>query len=198
MKNENIAIQSNELFSRLYELIENSRKKIAVSANAELAFLYWSAGKAINENILHFERAEYGKQVIKNVAERLINIYGRGWSDKQLRHCLRVAETFSETEIVSAVQRQLSWTHLKTLSYENEPTKRKFYIEMSIAQKWNTRTLEGQIDKMLYERTAIAPKPEQQIEEALKELSETNELTPDLVFNGTLPALARKTRNAGR
>ncbi len=30
---------------------------------------------------------------------------------------LRVAESFEENEIVSAVQRQLNWTHLKTLAY---------------------------------------------------------------------------------
>ncbi len=176
---------SNNLFGQLCSLIEKSRRKIAVSVNSELAFLYFSAGKAINENILNFERADYGKQVIKNVSNLLTSKYGRGWSDKQLRHCLRVAETFSEEEIVYAVRRQLSWTHIRTLSYENEPLKRKFYLEIAVAQKWNTRTLEEQIDDSLYERTAIAEKPEEQIKQVLKELSENNALNPDLVFKSS-------------
>gem|GEM_PF-7056539 len=36
------------------------------------------------------------------------------WSEKQLRHCLRFAETFEDEKIVSALRRALSWTHIKT------------------------------------------------------------------------------------
>jgi hypothetical protein len=87
--------------------------------------------------------------------------------------------------IVSAVQRQLSWTHLKTLSYEKEALKREFYLEMAIHQRWNTRTLIEQVDKMLYERTAIATKPQEQIEQAIKQLKEDNTINPELVFKSS-------------
>lgn len=176
---------TNDLFSEICSLIEASKNKMAVSVNVELAFLYWSVGGIINKHVLNFERAEYGKQVIKGTAGKLTVKYGKGWSEKQLRHCLHVAETFAEEEIISALRRQLSWTHLKIISYESEPIKRKFYLEMAIAQRWNTRTLDEQIDKKLYERTAIAQKPEQQIEEVLSELSEKNDFNPDLVFKSS-------------
>ena len=39
---------------------------------------------------------------------------------KHIRHCLRIAEAFEESAIVYAVRRQLSWTHLRTISYETE------------------------------------------------------------------------------
>ena len=97
-------------------------------------------------------------------------------------HCLRVAESFSEEQILSAVRRELSWTHLKTIAYENDPLKRKFYMEMAINQRWNTRILAEQIDKMLYERTAIAQQPGEQIEEALQELKTEDLMNPDLFF----------------
>ena len=42
---------------------------------------------------LYNQRAEYGKQVVKNLATKLIIRYGTGWSEKKLRHCLRNAET---------------------------------------------------------------------------------------------------------
>ena len=100
-------------------------------------------------------------------------------------HCLRVAESFSEEQILSAVRRELSWTHLKTIAYENDPIKRKFYMEMAINQQWNTRTLAEQIDKMLYERTAIAQQPGEQIEEALQELKTEDLMNPDLFFKNT-------------
>ena len=100
-------------------------------------------------------------------------------------HCLRSAESFSEEQIVSAVQRQLSWTHLKTISYEKDPLKRQFYLEMTIHQQWNTRTLADQIDKMLYERTVIAKKPEEQVQQALQELKTEDLINPDLFFKNT-------------
>jgi hypothetical protein len=36
--------------------------------------------------------------------------YGRGWSEKQLRHCLRFADIFPDKKIVYTLCRQLSWT----------------------------------------------------------------------------------------
>jgi len=179
----NLNIQS--LFNDISNLIIQAKTKVAVVANYELTFLYWKTGTYINDFILHGNRAEYGKQIIENLAILLTQKFGKGWSDKQLRHCLRSAETFAEEQIVYAVRRQLSWTHIRTLAYENEPLKREFYLEMAIVQKWNTRTLEEQIDSMLFERTAIARKPEQQIEKALSELKNDDFINPDLFFKNT-------------
>ena len=66
-------------------------------------------GKRIKEDVLYNQRAEYGKQMVKNMAAKLTEKYGQGWSDKSLLHCLRCAETFTEDEIVYAVRRQFSW-----------------------------------------------------------------------------------------
>ena len=81
----------------------------------------WAAliyiGKRIKEDVLYNRRADYGKQVVKNLSLRLTERYGKGWSEKTLRHCLRAAETFSEADIVSAVQRQFNWIQLKSLMY---------------------------------------------------------------------------------
>lgn len=71
------------------------------------------------------------------------------------------------------------------MSYEKDTTKREFYLEMAILQRWNTRTLADQIDKMLYERTAIASKPHEQITRSLKELKEENSVNPELVFKSS-------------
>ena len=37
---------------------------------------------------------------------------GRGWGEKHLRNCLCTAETFPDKRIVSALMRQLIWSHL--------------------------------------------------------------------------------------
>ncbi|WP_436291292.1 DUF1016 N-terminal domain-containing protein [Variovorax sp. LjRoot178] len=80
--------------------------------------------------MLKGERGAYGEQVVRTVALQLTSQYGRGWGEKQLRHCLRVAETFPDEQTVSALRGQLSWTHIKTLMYLDDATKRDFYIEL--------------------------------------------------------------------
>jgi len=77
-------------------LIESSRQKVAVAVNSEITMLYWHIGKRINEYVLKDKRAEYGKQIIISLSQQLTKIYGRGWSEKHLRHCLRIAETFEK------------------------------------------------------------------------------------------------------
>ncbi len=43
---------------------------------------------------------------------------------------LRFAEAFPDREIVSALSRQLGWTHFRSLIYLDDPLKRDFYAEM--------------------------------------------------------------------
>lgn len=58
-------------------------------------------------------------------------------------------------------------------------------MEMAINQRWNTRKLADEIDNMLYERTAIAKQPEEQIKLALQELQTKDVINPDLFFKST-------------
>ncbi|MDP2844925.1 MAG: DUF1016 N-terminal domain-containing protein, partial [Candidatus Methanoperedens sp.] len=59
-------------------------------------------------------------------------------------------------EIVSALRRELSWTHFKEIIYIDDPLKRDFYAEMCRIERWSTRTLHAKILGMLYERTALS------------------------------------------
>ena len=43
----------------------------------------------------------------------------------------------------STVRRELSWSHLKTLIYIDEPLKRDFYLEICRAERWSVRQLMG-------------------------------------------------------
>lgn len=171
-----------KLFSDIANLIEQSKSHVAQTVNATLSLLYWQIGKRISEDLLNNKRAGYGKQIVASLTRQLTERYGRGWNEKTLRHCLRSAETFSEEVIVSAAQRQLGWTHLKTIMYLKDELQREFYIEMCILERWSTRTLRSKIDGMLYERTAISKKPDQLIKQEIKELRDEDKLTPDLVF----------------
>jgi len=170
------------LVGEIKTLIEESRRQVAVTVNAAMTTLYWQIGRRINQEVLKEQRAEYGRQIVVSLARQLETEYGKGWSEKQLRHCLRFAETFPDEEIVSALRRQLSWTHIKTLIYIDDELKRSFYIEMCKLEKWGTRILQERVNSLLYERTAISKKPEETIKNELDQLGQNGQVTPDLVF----------------
>ncbi len=109
--------ENKELFTQISQLIQESKQKLAISVNAEMSALYWNVGKLIKTNVLNNARAEYGKQIIKKLSLSLSQAYGKGWSEKQLQHCLRSAEVFTDAQIFSALRRKLSWTHIKTIMY---------------------------------------------------------------------------------
>lgn len=173
------------LYSDVCQIIDGARSRIATYVNTEACLTNWYVGRRIKEDVLYNKRAEYGKQVVKNLSIKLTERYGNGWSEKSLRHCLRSAETFSEEDIVSATQRQLTWTHLKSLMYIKNPLERLFYAQMCSVEHWDTRTLNEKIDKQLYQQTALSRKPEEVIKRELEESKNKNQLLPDMVFRSS-------------
>ena len=186
---DNITVLPDQAEETLYtdvcQIIDGTRGRIATFLNTEVCMTNWYIGKRIKEDVLFNQRAEYGKQVVKNLSQRLIDRYGAGWSEKKLRHCIRSAETFSEQDIVSSTQRQLTWTHLKSLMYIKDPLERQFYARLCGMEHWDTRTLDEKIEQQLYRRTAISRKPEEVIKQELAEVKENNQLLPDLVFRSS-------------
>lgn len=170
------------LFQEIRQLIDAAKQRAAVAVNAELTLLYWHIGKRIQTEVLQGQRGEYGTQAIATLSRQLTQTYGKGWSEKQLRHCLHFAETFPDETIVSALRRQLTWTHFKTLMYIDVPLKRDFYIEICRLEGWSSRQLRERIDSMLYERTALARKPEDAIRQDLAQLRQDQQISPALLF----------------
>jgi len=173
---------THRLFAEIKNLIEESKQRVAISINAELSMLYWHIGKRIKKDILKDERAEYGQQILSRLSEKLTIEYGKGWSEKQPRHCLHAVETFPDEEFFSTLRRQLSWSHIKEIVYINDELKRDFYIQMCINERWSVRAFRERINSMLYERTAISKKPEETIRKDLKLLEKEQKMNPDLVF----------------
>ncbi|MBO3462172.1 DUF1016 N-terminal domain-containing protein [Aetokthonos hydrillicola] len=182
MSNDLTQPTNDLLFQEIRQLIDVARQRAAVAVNAEITLLYWQVGKRIQTEVLQGQRAEYGKQVIVSLSQQLTQTYGKGWSEKQLRHCLHFAETFPDEQIVSTLRRQLSWTHIKTLMYIDEPLKREFYIEIAQLERWSVRQLQERINSMLFERTALSRKPEKTIHHDLEQLRQTQQVSPDLLL----------------
>lgn len=170
------------LLSEVRGLILDARQATARVVNAGLTQLYWQVGDRIHRDVLEQKRAEYGSEIVKTLATKLESEFGRGFSEKSLRHMIRFAEAFPERRIVSALLRQLSWSHFLAIIYLNDSLQREFYAEMCRLERWSTRTLQERIQSMLFERTAISKKPAELIEQELTALRDEDKLSPDLVF----------------
>ena len=170
------------LFSQIRVLISNARLRVATVANEELVLLYWAIGHHIHKDVLQANRAEYGKQVILLLSEQLTAEYGRGWSERQLRYCLKIVEIFPSREILHTLCAELTWSHIKVLLTVDNELRRNFYIEMCRLEKWSSRQLTERIQAMMYERTAISKKPEDTILQDIQMLRKKKELSANLVF----------------
>ena len=155
---------------------------MAQAVNAGLVTLYWHIGKRICQEILGEQRAAYGEEIVNALSSQLTAEYGRGFTRTNLFYMMRFAEVFPDEQIVYALRRQLSWTHFRELIAIDDPLKRDFYAEMCRAERWSTRTLQDQIKRMVYERTAVSKKPEEVIRVEIAALRDEDRLTPDLVF----------------
>ncbi len=166
------------------EIISVSKHKVAVSLNAEITLLYWSIGDFINKELKSKDVSTYGKQILATLSQELTKMFGKGYSYTALTRMSKIAAII-ERENVATVSQHLSWSHFIELSGIEGDTKRQFYTQMCIAQKWSIRDLRKQSDSMLYERTAISQKPEEIAKYALQSLESKGELNPDLVFKNT-------------
>ncbi|NUX57904.1 PDDEXK nuclease domain-containing protein [Paraburkholderia youngii] len=172
----------DSLFEDVRTLIAGARERAAAAVNAELTLLYWQVGRRVRDDVLRGERAGYGQQLIGALARKLTAEYGRGWSEQQLRHCLRAAEIFPDETIFSAARRELSWTHFKTLMYLDDPLKRDFYIELCRLDRWSSRQLQERIQSMLFERSALSRKPTEVIQQELSLLRDAQQVTLELIL----------------
>ena len=108
LKMSNIKLTNNELLQSIVSLIDSARRKVAVTVSSELTILYWHIGKQINENVLRYEKSEYGKTVIKELSVELTKLYGQGFSTRNLYNFLRFNELISDEQILHTLCAKLT------------------------------------------------------------------------------------------
>lgn len=73
-------------------------------------------------------RADYGSEIVANLSKDLTANFGRGWSKRQLHHCIRFGELYPDVSIVHSLSAQLNWTHTRLIISIDDDLKRSFYI----------------------------------------------------------------------
>lgn len=163
-------------------LIRTAKQRAAAAINNEITLLYWQVGNRIRQEVLGGGRADYGKQVIATLATELTAQYGKGWSKRNLAQMVKFAEVFTDAHIVQTLSAQLSWSHFVILCAIDDPLKRDFYTSMAMQERWSTRTLDGRIGALLFERTAISKKPDETIVAELTELRVSGQYNKNLLL----------------
>lgn len=130
---------------------------------------YWSIGKLIVEDEQNGNfRAEYGKNVLENLSNKLSKEFGSGFSIRSLQQTKKFYLLFPNT---NALRSQLTWTHYRSLLRVENENARNWYIEEAIKEYWSSRQLDRQISTMYYERLLSSQDKKSVITEANDKLS---------------------------
>lgn len=120
----------NTLFASIKEIILKSREQVFRAANSALLLSYWEVGRLIVEDEQKgFQRAEYGKNVLKKISTQLTLEFGKGFDYTNLTNMRKFYLAFP---ILDAVRQELSWTHYSSLLNTDHRHKIDYYITESI------------------------------------------------------------------
>ena len=118
MKDIQSHINNENLTANIVQIIREARQTAYRAVNFTMVIAYWNIGRLIVEDELHWERADYGKAVLKNLSERLTKEFGKGFDERELRKMCQFYRCF---EIRDTLRPELSWSHYRRLiSVENE------------------------------------------------------------------------------
>ena len=155
MRQTSSEIEVGNLYETVREILDAARSRVARSVNSEMVNAYWHIGQAIVEREQQGkERADYGKQLIELLSQKLKAEGLKGFGRNNLWYMRQFYLTYSEK--LHALRGELSWTHYRLLLKVESNAAREFYETETVAASWSTRELERQINSFFFERTGVS------------------------------------------
>ena len=161
----------NSIHVEIVELLKAARAVSARSLNAIMTATYWAIGRRIVQAEQRGQaRAEYGKQLVEQLAQDLVKQFGRGFSQPNLWKMRAFYQAWPEEKILSTLSREsskqlishdfnllssdtaasasafpLPWSaYVRLLSVKNSDA-RAFYETEALRSGWSVRQLDRQI-----------------------------------------------------
>ncbi|MFC1641075.1 YhcG family protein [Myxococcota bacterium] len=172
-----LVLEADVLFERVAAILEEARGNVVRSVNTNMVVAYWLIGREIIERVQEGDtRAEYGKQVLKRLSEKLQAQFGKGFSVQNLENFRRFYLSYPERGPISSptggelgaregaiansyptgrnltFAPELTWSHYRALSRVKDAGAREFYEREAIECGWNKAQLERQVHSSLYQR----------------------------------------------
>ena len=174
----------DELYDRVCDILNAAQTSVARTVNTAQVLSNWLIGREIIEQEQQGQvRANYGETLLKNLAHKLKETHGKGFSFSSLKYMrqfyLGFPDLLSDVEKSHALSGQLaissklaelsrsnpawqpgqlhpnlSWTHYRTLLPVTNRQARSFYEIEALKNNWSSRELERQINSLLFDRLA--------------------------------------------
>lgn len=153
--NEELKISNTgDIYKDAQNIIEKTRNYAYQAINVALVQRNWLLGKrVVEEELRGGNRAEYGKEIIKRLADYLTNLYGKGFAKSNLYQFVQFYKFFPDIfHAVSGKYQILSWTHYRNLLRVTDKNARDWYLNEAVNEVWSSRTLDRNIASQYYYR----------------------------------------------
>ena len=153
-----VSLPQPAFFDDVRSILQQARRKAYAASNFIMVEAYWQIGQRIvREEQGGKSRADYGAQLIQNLARQLGDEFGQGVSVANLKNFRQFYLTFPDAGKGYALRSFLTWTHWRLLMRVENPAARDYYIHEAAEQGWNTRLLERNIATLAFERLLAQP-----------------------------------------
>ncbi|NJM80399.1 MAG: DUF1016 domain-containing protein [Flavobacterium sp.] len=173
-------LQNKELLQQVVDLLQNARQQVLRTVNSTMVYTYFEIGRIIVEEEQNGkDRAEYGKQLLKELSEQLTKEFGKGFSLRNLEQIRQFYLTYSKSDTLLRIFNiqntqtltadfnkfeyhtlisffKLTWSHYNFLMRIEDEKERSFYEIESIKNNWSVRELKRQYDTALYTRLSLS------------------------------------------
>lgn len=145
---------TDDIIEDVRDIIERTRDYAFRAVNVAMVQRNWLLGKRIaEEELLGGDRAEYGKVIIRRLADYLTEQYGKGFTKSNLYQFVQFYKLFPDIfHAASGKSQILSWTHYRSLLRVNDKCARDWYVQEAITEVWSARTLDRNIASQYYYR----------------------------------------------
>lgn len=165
---------TGSFFNEIKEILAKARSKAYSAVNSAMVEAYWLIGQRIVvEEQKGKERAEYGKGLLKALANELNREFGKGFDERELR---RIRQFYLTFPIRDTLRPELSWSHYRLLIRLTNENARNYYLNEAAKENWSIRTLERNTSTLYFERL-MSSQIKQPVIEEMKE--KTSELQQD-------------------
>ena len=138
-----------DFYDKIANLLKEARKSVVHTVNKTMVYTYFEIGRMIVEEEQKGKvRAEYGKQILKDLSKRLTSEFGKGFSVTNLQQMKNFYKIYGKQQTLSAksekyskgqtvsdkfpksnniLNSQLSWSHYLFLMRIDNLEERKFF-----------------------------------------------------------------------
>ena len=209
--------------AEIKQILAQARQKAYSAINKAMVEAYWLVGKRIVEEEQNGkQRAEYGKEILKNLSKELITEFGKGFSERSLREFRQFYQTFPDfieigqadvdlsmqntwrTPFANSVKpiwrtlyAKLHWSHYQRVLRVTDEQARFYYLKEAAEQNWSISTLDRNISTLYYHRLISSQKKEIVQQEKEEEMVEFKQNPDDFIRNPTVLEFLKLPTNKG-